>query len=121
MSRIKFKTGGSFVAITAAMVGAAAAEHTHNYAGSESAGGAANSAIKLTTSAGAANKPVYFSNGAPAACTYEVNKTVPSNAVFTDTQNVFRVSSQPSDNNCQIWIKPSGIASGRPMVYFRSD
>ena len=121
MSKIKFKKDNSFISITASMVGAAEIDHTHNYAGSTSAGGAAHSAIKLTTSAGAANKPVYFSNGAPAACTYEVNKTVPSNAVFTDTQNVFRVSSQPSDNNCQIWIKPSGIASGRPMVYFRSD
>ena len=30
-------------------IGAAAASHTHNYAGSSSAGGAANSAVKLTT------------------------------------------------------------------------
>lgn len=121
MARIKFKNGTGFTEVTAEMMGAAALDHTHNYAGSSSAGGAANSAIKLTTSAGSASTPVYFSNGAPAACAYQLNKTVPSNAVFTDTQNVFRVSSQPSDGNCQIWIKPSGIASGRPMVYFRSD
>ena len=35
--------------ITPSSIGAAAASHTHNYAGSSSAGGAANSAVKLTT------------------------------------------------------------------------
>ncbi len=56
-----------------------------NYAGSSSAGGAATSANKLNTSAGSATKPIYFSDGVPKACTNELNKTVPSNAVFTDT------------------------------------
>ena len=36
-------------AITTALSGKAASSHTHNYAGSSSAGGAANSAVKLTT------------------------------------------------------------------------
>ena len=64
----------------------AAASHTHNYAGSASAGGSANSAVKLDTStAGSATQPVYFANGKPAACTYTLGKSVPSNAVFTDT------------------------------------
>ena len=36
----------------------ATAEHTHNYAGSGSAGGSANSAIKLDSSAGSATQPV---------------------------------------------------------------
>ena len=59
--------------------------HTHNYAGSASAGGSANSAVKLdTATAGSATKPVYFSGGKPVACTYELKKTVPANAVFTD-------------------------------------
>ena len=62
------------------------ASHTHNYAGSGSAGGSANSAAKLDTStAGSATKPVYFSGGKPTACTYTLGKSVPSNAVFTDT------------------------------------
>ena len=59
-----------------------------NYAGSSSKGGAATSAAKLTNTSkiGDTNKPVYFSaNGVPVAISYEVNKTVPSNAVFTDT------------------------------------
>ena len=59
--------------------------HTHSYAGSSSAGGAATSANKLNTNAGSATTPIYFSNGIPKACSYSLNKTVPSNAVFTDT------------------------------------
>ena len=98
--------------------------HTHNYAGSSSAGGPATSADKLNTNAGSATTPVYFSNGIPVACTpyssasvnysttagklgtstvggtttpiylnngvptalgYTIAKSVPSNAVFTDT------------------------------------
>ena len=69
-------------------VGAAASSHTHNYAGSSSAGGAANSAAKLTNTSkiGDTNKPVYFkADGTPAAISYTIDKSVPSNAVFTDT------------------------------------
>ena len=63
----------------------AAASHTHNYAGSGSAGGSANSAIKLDSSAGSATQPVYFKDGKPVATTYALNKTVPADAKFTDT------------------------------------
>ena len=63
----------------------AAKSHTHNYAGSASAGGSANSAVKLdTATAGSATKPVYISGGKPVACTYSLGKDVPANAVFTD-------------------------------------
>lgn len=63
----------------------AAASHTHNYAGSGTAGGSANSAIKLDSSAGSATQPVYFKDGKPVATTYTLNKTVPVDAKFTDT------------------------------------
>lgn len=49
--------------------GKAASSHTHNYAGSSSAGGAANSANKLNTDAGSSTQPVYFKNGVPVAAT----------------------------------------------------
>ena len=42
-------------------------------------------ATALTSSAGSATQPVYFSGGKPVACTYTLGKSVPSNAVFTDT------------------------------------
>lgn len=65
--------------------GKAASGHTHNYAGSSFAGGAATSANKLNTNAGSATQPVYFANGIPKATTYTLEKSVPSNAVFTDS------------------------------------
>lgn len=58
------------------------------YAGSSSAGGSATSAVKLdTATAGSATQPCYFTSGKPSACTYSLSKSVPSNAVFTDTNN----------------------------------
>ena len=65
--------------------GKAASSHTHQYAGSASAGGSANSAVKLDTSAGSATQPVYFSGGKPVATTYSLGASVPSGAKFTDT------------------------------------
>jgi hypothetical protein len=49
--------------------------HTHSYAGSSSVGGSANSAIKLTTSAGSATQPIYFSDGKPVACSIPLGGT----------------------------------------------
>lgn len=66
-------------------LGAAASGHTHNYAGSSSSGGSATSAVKLDSSAGSATQPVYFSGGKPVATTYTLGKSVPADAVFTDT------------------------------------
>lgn len=59
--------------------------HTHNYAGASSSGGSANSAVKLDSSAGSTTQPVYFKDGKPVATTYALNKTVPADAKFTDT------------------------------------
>ena len=61
---------------------------TTKYAASSSVGGAATSAAKLTNTAkiGDTNKPVYFTaNGVPEAISYTIDKSVPSNAKFTDT------------------------------------
>lgn len=65
--------------------GKAASSHTHSYAGSSSAGGAATSANKLNTDAGSATQPVYFANGIPVKTTYTLGASVPSGAKFTDT------------------------------------
>lgn len=45
----------------------------------------AASANTLTSNAGSATQPIYFSGGKPVACSYSLSKSVPSNAVFTDT------------------------------------
>ena len=63
----------------------AVAGHTHNYAGSSSAGGSANSAVKLDSNAGSSVQPVYFSGGKPVAIGYTISSSVPANAKFTDT------------------------------------
>lgn len=59
-------------------------EHTHNYAGSSSAGGSATSAVKLdTNTAGDTNTPVYFTGGKPVACTSLDLNTTGSSASCT--------------------------------------
>lgn len=45
----------------------------------------ATTATKLSTSAGSATQPVYFSSGKPVATTYTLGASVPSGAKFTDT------------------------------------
>ncbi len=47
--------------------------------------GNADTATKLTSSAGGATQPVYFSDGKPVATTYTLGKSVPADAKFTDT------------------------------------
>ncbi|NCU31194.1 hypothetical protein EOM57_05345, partial [Candidatus Saccharibacteria bacterium] len=100
-------------------VGAAASSHTHNYAGSSSAGGAATSANKLNTNAGSVTQPVYFANGVPVATTYSLGKSVPSNAVFTDTTYSNMVGATTSvAGTAGLVPAPSAGAATR---YLRSD
>lgn len=73
--------------------------------------GNAATATALTTSAGSAIKPVYFSGGKPVACTYTIEKSVPSNAVFTDTKYTHPTTS----GNKHI---PSGGSSGQILQWF---
>lgn len=89
--RVKFSTLWSYIkgksdSTYQAKGSYASASHTHNYAGSGSAGGSANSAVKLdTATAGSTTQPVYFSGGKPVAIGYTIAKSVPADAKFTDT------------------------------------
>ena len=87
------------------------ASHTHNYAGSSSAGGSANSAVKLDSSAGSSSQPVYFSGGKPVACGYTINTSVPSGAKFTDT-NTWRPLGTTADTACA--GNDSRLSNARP-------
>ena len=70
----------------AAQVPWSGVQNPPSFAGSSSQGGPATSAVKLdTATAGSATQPVYFTGGKPKECTYSLNKTVPSDAKFTDT------------------------------------
>ena len=55
------------------------------YATSAGSATSATTATALSSSAGSATQPIYFSNGKPVACSYTLAKSVPANAVFTDT------------------------------------
>ena len=72
------------------------------YAGSSSAGGAATSANKLNTNAGSATQPVYFNNGVPVTTSYAVNKTVPADAKFTDTDSLVNLTDTQITNPTNI-------------------
>lgn len=98
----------------------AASSHTHNYAGSSSAGGAANSAAKLNTNAGSATQPVYFADGIPKACTYTLGKSVPSNAVFTDTNTWIALKGATTSEAGTAGYAPAP-AAGAANRYLRSD
>lgn len=68
--------------------------------------GNSTSASKLNTgTTGTSTKPVYFNNGVPATCTYELNKTVPSNAVFTD-KNVYQVFDNATTSFLPLLLSP---------------
>ena len=54
--------------------------HTHNYAGSSSAGGPATSADKLNTNAGSEKAPVYFKNGIPVVTGLILDRDISGNA-----------------------------------------
>lgn len=99
--------------INTALAGKSDTGHTHNYAGSSSAGGAATSADKINTDAGSATNPVYFSNGIPVQTTYTLGASVPSGAKFTDT-----VYTHPTTaGNKHI---PSGGSSGQILRWSAS-
>lgn len=132
----------------------APASHSHNYAGSSSAGGPATSANKLNTNAGNATTPVYFSNGVPVACTsysnasvnyattagkvgtstvggtttpiylnngvptalgYTIAKSVPSNAVFTDTDT--KNTAGATNTTSKIYLTGATTQAGNAQTY----
>ena len=86
-------TGNITMLNGAKLIGGVTGDVTGNVSGS--AGKLSN-----TSKIGDTNKPVYFSaNGVPVAISYEINKSVPSNAIFTD-QNVRSTQA----NTTKLWL-----------------
>ena len=87
--------------------------HTHKYAGSSTAGGSANSAVKLdSVNIGSSTKPVYFdANGKPVAISYTIGKSVPSGAVFTDNLVTQTVKDTSDTNSYPILASATANAS----------
>lgn len=118
VSNLKTLVGDTSVSsqITNAVASKADKTHTHNYAGSSSVGGSATSAVKLDSSAGSATNPIYFSNGEPAACTYTLGKSVPSDAKFTDTVYSNATTSTAGLMSSSDKTKLDGIATGATKI-----
>lgn len=102
--------------ITIKTIGAAPDDHSHFYAGSSSIGGSATSAVKLDSSAGSSTQPVYFSSGKPVACTYTLDKSVPSDAKFTDTTYSNATTSTDGLMSSSDKTKLDGIAAGATKI-----
>lgn len=81
--------------------------HPHPYAGSATEGGSATSAVKLDSSAGSVTQPIYFEGGKPKTTTYTLEKSVPADAKFTDTNN--QVTQTPKDVDGEYPILLRGI------------
>lgn len=78
----------------------------------------AGSANKLNANAGSATQPIYFSGGKPTACTFSLGKSVPSNAVFTDTWKQLTGSTASDSGTAGYAPAPSAGANNR---YLRCD
>ena len=102
--------------VQAQLDGKAASGHTHNYAGSSSAGGAATSANKINTDAGSATNPVYFSNGIPVQTTYTLEANVPSGAKFTDTVYTHPNYVTKASGLYKVSVDDTGHISGATVV-----
>lgn len=88
-----------------------------------SAGSATNAttATKLgTATKGSATQPIYLNAGVPTACTYTLGKSVPSNAVFTDTNTWIPLKGATSTDSGTAGYAPAPSA-GAANRYLRSD
>lgn len=77
--------------------------------------GNAATATKLGTSAGSATQPVYFSDGKPVATTYTLGKSVPSDAVFTDTNTKNTAGS--TNSSSKLFLIGATTQAANPQTY----
>ena len=78
----------------------------------------AESANKLTSDAGSATQPVYFSDGKPVACTYTLGASVPAGAKFTDTTYSAATQSAAGLMSAADKTKLDGITASADSVSF---
>ena len=77
-----------------------------------SAGSATTTSKLGSESKGSATQPVYLNAGVPTACTYTLGKSVPSNALFTDTTYSVASGSTNGLMSSTDKTKLDGIATG---------
>lgn len=76
----------------------------------------ATTATKLSSSAGSANQPVYFSDGKPVAGTYTIAKSVPSDAKFTDTVYTHPTYTAKASGLYKVTVDATGHVSATAAV-----
>ena len=76
----------------------------------------ATTATKLSSSAGSANQPVYFSDGKPVAGTYTIAKSVPSDAKFTDTVYTHPTYTTKASGLYKVTVDATGHVSATAAV-----
>lgn len=77
-------------------------------------------ATKLgTADKGSATNPIYLAAGVPTACTYSLNKTVPSNAVFTDTDT--KNTAGTTNTTSKIYLAGATSQAANPQTYSNSS
>lgn len=104
--------------INSKLSGKSDTNHTHSYAGSSSAGGSANSAVKLdTATAGDSNTPVYFSGGKPVACTSLDLNTSGNAASASKVNNKLTVGSKNYDGSAAVTISASDLGLASAMLF----
>ena len=98
--------------VTKAQVGLGNVDNTADSAKTVKAAGALT-----VVSKGSATQPVYFNaNGVPVACTYSLGKSVPSDAVFTDTVYTHPSYTAKSSGLYKITVDSLGHVSGATAV-----
>ena len=84
------------------------------YATNAGSATSATTASKLGSSnVGSATQPIYLSAGTATACTYTLGKSVPSDAVFTDTKN----TAGSTDTSSKIFLIGATSQAANPQTY----
>ena len=96
---------------------------TTNYAGSSSVGGAATSANKLNTNAGAGDRPVYFSGGVPVQCAAPASGSWFKGVPLIATDGVMEIGkyidfhkSNDSTADYDLRLQYTGTATGKTVT-----
>lgn len=79
--------------------------------------GNAGSADKLNSNAGSATQPIYFVDGKPVATTYALNKTVPADAKFTDTDEKVKTTTRGDTDTTNYYLVGAASATTGGLKY----
>ena len=81
----------------------------------------ANKLVKATDgtdyAVGGTDTPIYFSGGIPVACGYTLKKSVPADAVFTDTKN----TAGSTNTSSKIFLIGATSQDANPQTYSQSN